>query len=512
MRRTLAAIILAAATGLAALPALPTAADPGGTPPALPTLPDQAAQRALVVATRVLDGKGTSTDPDASMAGRDLRLALPKLTGLDRQRALSLLARPTDGADDKWSDGYTTKAKTKKCSKNVCVHWVKKTIDKPPAGWANETLSQMNKVWKREVGSMGYKKPLGDGNKGGNSKLDVYLKDVGSKGLYGYCFPDGRKYKYTFAGYCVLDNDFDPAQFGGAAATDSLKVTAAHEFFHAVQFAYDAAEDPWFMESTATWMEERYADGINDNRQYLPYGQLGYPTTSLDTWIKGDGSQYGNWAFWEYLTERKGNSLIKNIWKKAATYRGAPDMYSTKALSAVLKNKGGLKNTFGAYSSALTLPSKFWSEGDAWGAGAPIHTTHTLSSTTPGTGQVAVGLSHLTSRNARFVPNATLTGATWKLKITVDGPSSKTSPVAYVLVQKKDGSVVRSAIKLNSTGKGTKTIGFDFTTVSNATLTLGNASTRFKCWTSTSTYSCFGVPTDDNKPFTYSATALQPAP
>jgi hypothetical protein len=35
-----------------------------------------------------------------------------------------------------------------------------------------------------------------------------------------------------------------------------LKVTAAHEFFHAVQFAYDIGEDGWLMESTATWMEE----------------------------------------------------------------------------------------------------------------------------------------------------------------------------------------------------------------------------------------------------------------
>ena len=46
-------------------------------------------------------------------------------------------------------------------------------------------------------------------------------------------------------------------------------MTAAHEFFHAVQFAYDAADDQWFMESTATWMEDEIYDDVNDNLQYL---------------------------------------------------------------------------------------------------------------------------------------------------------------------------------------------------------------------------------------------------
>ncbi len=516
MRRTLAAAVLAFATATLALPAVPTAADPGGASPTLPVLPDQAAERALEVATRVLDGKPSTTDPDATLALTDLRLALPRLTGLDKQRAESLLARPTDGNADRFGDGYAPGAKkTKKCSKYLCLHWVTKSTDadKPPAGWAGTTLTQLNKVWKKEIGGMGYKKPLGDGSKGGNSKLDVYLKDVGSKGLYGYCAPEQKKYKYTYAGYCVLDNDFDPAEFGGAPALSSLKVTAAHEFFHAVQFAYDAAEDRWFMESTATWMEERYADGINDNLQYLPYGQLGAPHESLDTFVNGGGNQYGNWAFWEYLTQRKGNSLVKNVWKKAATYKGAPDQYSTQALKTVLKNKGGFTKTFAAYANALTLPAKFWDEGSTWPGSAPLTYSHSLNSASAGApvGNT-VGLSHMASRNVRFTTGDASLVKGYRLKVAVDGPSSTTSPVAYLLVQKKDGSIVRTAISLNSTGKGTKTVGFDFVNVASVTLTLGNASTRFSCWTSGSTYSCYGVPKDENKPFAYTGTVLAPAP
>ena len=55
----------------------------------------------------------------------------------------------------------------------------------------------------------------------------------------------------------MLDDDFAAAQFRHRHAGGNLRVTAAHEFFHAVQFAYDYDEDPWLMEATATWMEER---------------------------------------------------------------------------------------------------------------------------------------------------------------------------------------------------------------------------------------------------------------
>ena len=58
---------------------------------------------------------------------------------------------------------------------------------------------------------------------------------------------------------------------------ENMQVTAAHEYFHAVQFAYDFFEDGWFMEATATWAEDELYDDVNDNVQYLPIGPLGRP-------------------------------------------------------------------------------------------------------------------------------------------------------------------------------------------------------------------------------------------
>jgi hypothetical protein len=506
MRRSVAAAVLAVAVATVALPALPTAADPGGTSPTLPMLPEQAAERALTVATRVLDGKPSVSDPDATLALRDLRLALPDLRGADRQQAVSILARPTDGASDPNGDGYDpTSQVTRLCSTNdkVCVHYVTTTGDPDQASptWAQTTLDTLNAVWQQEVVTMGYRAPLRDANRGGNGKLDIYLADVGSKNLYGYCAPERKKYRYTYTGYCVLDNDF--AGFPGTPLAN-LKVTAAHEFFHAVQFAYDAAEDRWLMESTATWMEERYADDVNDNRQYLPYGQLGRPMKSLDS--SAGFEKYGNWAFWEYLTEHKGNGLVKQVWNKAGAFKGAPDMFSTQALVRTLKSKGGFAGNFGAYASALTLPAKGWDEGAEWSSPKPFTTTK-LRPSHRRAGPVAVKLNHMASKSWRFVPDR-LTSSAWRLSISVNGPTGRTSPVAFVAVKKKSGAVSTKRIRLNRNGDGSKLVGFSSEGVNSVLVTLGNASTRFRCWQSqTSPYSCLGKPKDNRQRFAFSVRA-----
>jgi hypothetical protein len=49
----------------------------------------------------------------------------------------------------------------------------------------------------------------------------------------------------------VMDNDFSQAEFGYADPSYPLSVTAAHEYNHVLQNAYDYLEDPWMFEATA---------------------------------------------------------------------------------------------------------------------------------------------------------------------------------------------------------------------------------------------------------------------
>ena len=441
--------------------------------------------------------EATGEPVEATLALRDLFVARPALSPRDRELADAVLARPTQGDQDAYGDGYPPGATLKRrCQGNFCLHWVTTTSDAPPnKAWRDKTLLTMNQVWKREIGRLGYRKPVPDGRRGGNSTFDVYLKDLGQRGLYGYCAPERRKpgTKWQASGYCVLDNDFAEKQYG-APPVQSLRVTAAHEFFHAIQFAYDYGEDPWFMETTATWMEERFADGANDNRQYLPFGQVARPSSSLDVHKPSGFNQYGNWPFFEFLSSHFGPSLVRKIWNKAATFQGAPDHYSINAVAAALQEYGGLPDVFAAYAAANTTPGSSYTEGRHWPKAA-VSQRWTLGS---GNARRAATfrINHLSSRTTMVKPGTTLSGRRWTLRIVVDGPHRRTSPAAYLTIQRKQASTVRRTLPLDRRGRGATTVAFSSRRVRSVSITLANASTRYDCWQKTD-YACQGEPLDD---------------
>jgi hypothetical protein len=525
MRRTIAAALVAAATALAVLPGpIAVATDdvstgPTGAAPQIAT-DEQAeqAEQALATVTRLLTGKGATlradagaSTPDLTLAMRDLYVALPRLDAGDRERALALLARPTEGGGDRSGDGYSVPSE-KKCGGNFCIHYVTSTTDAPPStSWVNYTLKQMNKVWKHEVKRMGFRKPLpdtalGKADNGGNSKYDVYLKDLGSRGLYGYCAPEaelrGKKYRWQAISYCVLDNDFSPDQYGGTAPKPTLQVTAAHEFFHAVQFSYDYGDDRWLLESTATWMEERYADKVDDNRQYLPASQVAAPYLPLDMSGGSISNQYGNWVFWEYLGKRFGQDIVRDVWSGTAP-KGKRNSYAIATLKKVLKRHGGFDKVYREFASANVFPAKAYQEGKFWPT--PQLTDDLVLSSTNRTVAGGLQIAHLAAQHVRVRPDATLGSKKWKLKIKVDGPSRASAPGAVVTVQLKSGKLVRQNIKLNRKGKGSTKVKFSRKKVRSVTVTAVNGSTRFACYTADPSadprFSCQGVARDDASVF-----------
>ncbi|MFC4783814.1 MXAN_6640 family putative metalloprotease [Nocardioides sp. MAHUQ-72] len=513
MRRSIAAAAAALATALSVLPATAATASDGALPPAASDpspLARVQARQALERAQDVLSGSvqpAAGARPEGTLALRDLFAALPALAPADRAAAASVLARPTDGANDPYGDGYTVPAK-RKCRGHICIHWVPTTADAPPSkAWVNKNLRTMNKVWNLEVGKLDYRRPVKDGQRGGNSKLDVYLKDVGSEFLYGYCAPEyykpGRKREAS--GYCVLDNDFAQSQFG-APPVNSLKVTAAHEFFHAVQFAYDFKEDHWMMEATSTWMEERFADAVNDNRQYLSAGQVARPATPLDTFNPNGVEQYGNWVFFEYLSSRYGKGIVHKIWNRAGAYPGAGKEYSTQAVKGVLKPHGGFASVFARYAAGNTIPGRTYAEGGAWPSAA-ISKSFTLSK---GARKDHTGLrvNHMASRNVALAPDSSLAGRKWRARIIVDGPNRAKSPVAYVVVKRKHGHPLKKVLHLSRRGHGKLAVPFSDGRVGRVTVTLANASTRFNC--NENTYlSCQGKPKDNGSRFRVKVVAFK---
>ena len=207
---------------------------------------------------------------------------------------LPISRRPTQGGGDPRGDGYLV-ASTYVCGPHICVHWVSSTADAPPAADVNHnqipdqvdrTLTAFEVAWTAEVVRMGFRAPKSDitsPDHGPNGRLDVYLADVGFRDLGGYVATDdphasdgGYLYR-DYSAYVVVDNDFSPAQLGISEGQGGLQVTAAHEFFHAVQYAYDSGEDGWLVEGTAAWMEDQVVDDVNANRIWLHESPLTHP-------------------------------------------------------------------------------------------------------------------------------------------------------------------------------------------------------------------------------------------
>jgi hypothetical protein len=450
---------------------------------------------------------GPESRPESpTLAMADLAMAYPQLTARERDRADELLARPdgTGTAQDLKDWSPTATKATPACGPHVCVHYVTDTDDAASPLWAQATLTAMESVWDFEVNSLGYRPPASDGSLGGvPGRFDVYLGNIGPAGYYGYCAPEDlvRGQKFRAYAYCVLENDF--TEFS-AAPSDSLDATAAHEFFHAIQFNYDVFEDDWILEGTATWMEERYADSVNDNRQYLPYSQVSKPGVPLDT--SAAPTFYGTWIFFEKISAKYGVRSVRNIWKRLDANKGAPDKYSIQGVKKFLASKGTtLPKFYASFAAGNLTPARSYSEG------ANYQPTKVADSFKLKAGRKSIRaqrakLRHLTSKSYRFKPGKSLNG-NWKLRINVDGPAKKTDPAAVARVYFTDGKVSTKRIKLKS-GDGSVRVKFG-RKVTKVTLTLVNASTRYRCFQPGGDYSCQGDARDDPRKFTFKATLVK---
>ncbi|MFW6773777.1 MXAN_6640 family putative metalloprotease [Nocardioides sp. CPCC 205120] len=515
---SLAAVVVSVAA-MGVLPAHPVAAEPAdsrlapasataGTddPVPLPSDPDDItadqAARTLIRARAAVDGDlqalpATGAAESPTLALRDLYRAKPRLGGGDLDAAERILARPTDGAADPGGDGYPAGAPVSTgCSANVCVHYVKVGEGAATDAWAYQTLKTMQSVWDFETRTQLFRGPAADGTRGGSSKFDVYLTELTSQDLYGYCAPeeqaDAAGMRAT--SYCVLDNDYVGYQ---RSPLDSLKVTAAHEFFHAVQFNYDVHEDAWLYEATATWMEEQYAPSVNDNQQYLPAGQLGDPRIPMDEF--GENS-YGNWVFFEYLTKRYGFRIVRTTWEAAAGATGT-DYHSLLALKFALyysRDTAGARGEYGqeyaGFAAANHLPHTFYPDGAAYPSTPPRNSVPFRMAPGSVRNSMEVTIPQQTTASYRIDPWRLNDGNRHRLVLQFSTPPSATTPGAYVTVFQSNGRTQRIPVRMNG---GTNAVVVPVSpAVSRVYLTLANASSRMRCGLETER-ACSGTPVDD---------------
>jgi len=506
-----AGIAAALALGLA----LPTYAVPQDVPRKadLPAAASDRAHQALAHVREILEGhdetaarRSVHPTREATLALRDLMQVRGQLRGTAARQADRLLARPA--------------ARRKTCTPRICVHWSDANVNRRDDNQngrpdyidsVRDTVDDVHLQYR----AAGYRAPRGDGDRGGDSRTDIYIRDVGAQGLYGFCTSDKRfrlNGPFDSWAYCVLDNDYRPGQFPALNPLDNMRVTAAHEYFHAVQFAYDAFEDSWFMEATATWAEDEIFTDINDNLQYLRHGPLRRPRVPLDKFEVGGLHQYGDWIFFRYLTEQFPDGigmpvLVRQMWQKADGSAGGQDMYSLQAVRSTLADRGdSFARQFARFADANRRPAEVYVEGaDNAYPRAPVSDSRRVR-TGQGSGWIARELDHLSSATVQFTP----TGQTKRLRVNVDMANRSRGSLALVTRYLENGPPVTSLVDLNRIGVGSLTVPFIGGVVSRVEVTLVNASARTSCWRrASSPFSCFGIPRDDNLTQRVRAVAVQ---
>lgn len=187
--------------------------------------------------------------------------------------------------------------------------------------YVNRVAEYLEQAYDTLVVMIGFDPPPSDYYEGGDQLYDIYLTSIP-----GLTTPENPSDEYpgrpAFTSFIQLGHDLrnqhypnDPLPY--------LKVSAAHEFCHAIQFAYRAYSSditPWWFESCANWAEEKVFDDINDVYFYLP-SYFSYPYRSL---YRTNQFIYGSWIFPEYLDERFTPGIIVDCWEKFSGFDFAP--------------------------------------------------------------------------------------------------------------------------------------------------------------------------------------------
>ena len=180
-----------------------------------------------------------------------------------------------------------------------------------------------------------------------SARTDIYLKQLGDQGLFGYESVDpGQGRARSQYAYLVLDNDYAHSEYGYADPTVPASVTLAHEYNHVLQMTYDAFQDTWFLEATAVWSEEQVYPDVNDWLNYVPpFAEFpNEPITAANFPPSDDRSLRiygaGTWNHWlDVGGGGFGAGVIRRAWKLSDTT--SPPDFALAAYDKAIRKVGG---------------------------------------------------------------------------------------------------------------------------------------------------------------------------
>ena len=310
-------------------------------------------------------------------------------------------------------------------------------------------MTLADSAWHVQVEVLGYQEPPEDGGFGGGDEIDIFLTDVGRSRRYGLTYPLSGGDRGP--SYLEIDNDFENPVFGtadgvcpgysGSRGHDALRVTLAHEFFHAVQFGYYQGYDgAWWQEASATWMEDVLHPGVNDYLQYVCIF-LESPKSALDSGDpRVDLHAYGSSIFAFFLDQRYGRETVRFTWEEHARRRAVSLDNFDRALrdfhgeAGVSGPEAGLDRAFSDFAVWSWFVGdrhrdEFFTEGDRY----PSREEPAFPVSAGAAAADSGAIDHMASRYVRLDPRLLPGGATlridqpggrWRNRLLLASPDS----------------------------------------------------------------------------------------
>ena len=190
--------------------------------------------------------------------------------------------------------------------------------------YADSVAQIFDHVWDVEIGTLGFPAPPSDNGDGGGNEYDIYIHSMTDFGLTDFPGP-GTVYPGEvaprYASYISIDCDFGIGfRTKGLAA---VRVTAAHEFFHAIQvggYGWWDTPERYFYELTAESMESAVYPEVKD---YIHDAPSYFSSINQTSFTQNDPSDfgYGRTVWGIYFRLKYGIEFIRAVWEKVSLQR-----------------------------------------------------------------------------------------------------------------------------------------------------------------------------------------------
>jgi hypothetical protein len=230
-------------------------------------------------------------------------------------------------------------------------------------------------VWAAEITTFSFEPPPADSGGGGGNEYDVYIQDLGANN-FGYTQSEAslvdppEKPNPRCPSYIVIDNDFGSGF--RTMGVPAVCVTAAHEFFHAIQiggYGFWNLEEFYFYEMTAESMESVVFPSVKDYVKDIPnyfgkietiplYANIGFPGH------EGEFPGYERAIWGIFLIQQYGIQFMRSIWERIELDRPFSAMVNAFTLKSLpLEQAFSTFSMWNFYTGARADTNQYYRDG-----------------------------------------------------------------------------------------------------------------------------------------------------